>query len=86
MIDSIKHNIDYISAPTISFTLITVLFPLLFPPTDFFDKLNRKLRIYKLWTNTGVLILFAILGMAIITNFLTDLLALILMKFAKSFK
>jgi len=48
MIESIKHTIDYVSAPTISFTLMTVLFPLLFPPTNWFDKLNRKLRIYKL--------------------------------------
>tara|TARA_Y100000748_G_C15450654_1_gene470835 strand:- start:208 stop:1326 length:1119 start_codon:yes stop_codon:yes gene_type:complete len=53
MIDQIKDIIDYLSAPTISFTLLTVLFPLLFPPTDWFDKVNRKLRIYKLWTNTG---------------------------------
>ena len=60
MIDSIKHIIDYISAPTISFTLITVLFPFIFPPTDWFDKINRKLRIYKLWTNTGGIIQFAL--------------------------
>ena len=36
--DSIKHFIDYISAPTISFTLLTIILPFLFPPTDWFDK------------------------------------------------
>ena len=58
MIESIKHTIDYISSPTISFTLLTVLFPFLFPPSDWFDKVNRKLKIYKLWTNTGGYIIF----------------------------
>ena len=60
MIDQIKDIIDYLSAPTISFTLLTVLFPLLFPPTDWFDKVNRKLRIYKLWTNTGGLFILVL--------------------------
>ena len=61
MIESIKHTIDYISAPTISFTLLTVLFPFLFPPTDWFDKINRKLKINKLWTNTGGFVLFLLI-------------------------
>tara|TARA_Y100001970_G_C14235771_1_gene861679 strand:+ start:707 stop:1825 length:1119 start_codon:yes stop_codon:yes gene_type:complete len=60
MLDQIKDIIDYLSAPTISFTLLTVLFPLLFPPTDWFDKVNRKLKIYKLWTNTGGLFIFVL--------------------------
>jgi len=53
MIDQIKHIIDYISAPTMSFTFLTLFFPLFFPPTDFFDKINKKLGIYKIWTNKG---------------------------------
>ena len=57
MIETIKHTIDYISAPTISFTLLTVLFPFLFPPTDWFDKINRKLGIYKIWTNKGAIVI-----------------------------
>ena len=80
MIDSIKHIIDYISAPTISFTLITVLFPLLFPPTDFFDKLNRKLRVYKLWTNTGGLILFALITGFFVLGYTDSNFKIILMK------
>jgi hypothetical protein len=61
MIDNLKNIIDYISAPTISFTLLTFLFPLIFPPTDWFDKINRKLRIYKLWTNVGGFMLFCLI-------------------------
>ena len=34
----IKNFIDFLSAPTISFTLLTVGFPFVFPPTDWFDK------------------------------------------------
>ena len=49
----IKYFIDYLSAPTISFTLLTVVFPFVFPPNDWFDKNNKELVIYKLWTNKG---------------------------------
>ena len=49
----LKSFIDYLSAPTISFTLITVLFPFIFPPTDWFEKKNREWGFYKLWTNKG---------------------------------
>ena len=61
MLDSVKHFIDFLTTPTISFTLLTVLTPLLFPPTDWFDKLSRKLRVHKLWTNKG-----GILGLTLI--------------------
>ena len=51
--DYIKNIIDYLSAPTISFTLLTVAFPFIFPPNDWFDKKNKEWGIYKLWSNTG---------------------------------
>jgi len=35
--DLIKSIIDSLSAPTISFTLLTVAFPFIFPPTDWFE-------------------------------------------------
>ena len=60
MIEQLKHIIDYISAPTISFTFLTVAFPLLFPPTDFFDKINKKLGLWRVWTNSGGFILFCV--------------------------
>mgnify|MGYP001329048795 FL=1 len=54
----IKSFIDYLSYPTISFTLLTVAFPFIFPPTDWFDKKNRQWGIYKLWSIKGGLGMF----------------------------
>ena len=64
MLDSIKHIIDVLSSPTISFTLLTVVFPFIFPPTDYFDRINRYLGIYEIWTDKG-----GIIGMVLITIF-----------------
>ena len=60
MLENLKDTIDYMSTPTISFTLLTVIFPFLFPPTDWFDKVSRKFGIWRVWTNAGGLILFVI--------------------------
>ena len=54
----IKNLFDFLSAPTISFTLLTVAFPFIFPPSDWFDKKNKQWRIYKLWTNKGAFWIF----------------------------
>ena len=64
MLATFKSVVDYLSSPTISFTILTVLTPLVFPPTDWFDKINRKLKINLLWTKTGCAI-----GMILITLF-----------------
>ena len=64
MLATFKSVVDYLSSPTISFTILTVLTPLVFPPTDWFDKINRKLKINLLWTKTGCAI-----GMVLITLF-----------------
>ena len=56
--DYIKSFIDFLSAPTISFTLLTVIFPFIFPPNDWFNEKSKKWGIYKLWTNTGGLYIF----------------------------
>ena len=64
MLDAFKSTVDYLSAPTISFSILTVVTPILFPPTDWFDKLNRKLKFYLLWTKPGL-----VAAMAVITFF-----------------
>tara|TARA_B100001750_G_scaffold238410_1_gene244874 strand:- start:65 stop:1183 length:1119 start_codon:yes stop_codon:yes gene_type:complete len=69
MIEQIKHIIDYISAPTISFTLLTVLFPLFFPPTDWFDKVNKKLGLWRIWTNAGGFIIFVLITAFFVLGF-----------------
>ena len=80
MLSDIKHIIDIISDPTISFTILTVLFPLLFPPTNWFDKINRKLGLYKLWTNAGGILIFTILTVFFIMGYLDDNFKVILNK------
>ena len=80
MIDQIKHIIDYISAPTISFTFLTLFFPLFFPPTDWFDKINRKLGIYKIWTNKGGLFLFVLITLFFYLGFNDKNFSIILLK------
>ena len=64
MLDSFKLTVDYLSSPTISFSILTVLTPIVFPPTDWFDKLNRKLGFHLLWTNMGLVV-----AMLVITAF-----------------
>ena len=69
--DYIKNFIDYLSAPTISFTLLTVAFPFIFPPTDWFDKKNRQWGIYRLWSNKGGLLIFILITLYIFHPFLS---------------
>lgn len=64
MLETFKSSVDFLSTPTISFSLLTLLTPILFPPTDWFDKLNRKLGFYLLWTKKG-----CAAGLALITFF-----------------
>ena len=65
MLTTIKSLIDAFSAPTISFTFLTVIFPFLFPPSDWFEKYHRKLGFWRLWTKAG-----GVGGMALITALL----------------
>ena len=55
-----KEFVNVVSEPIISFTLLTVVFPFLFPPTDWFDKIHRKLGLHYMWTNPGGYVLFII--------------------------
>ncbi len=59
--NAIKHFINVISAPQIMFTMILVVFFFIFPPNDFFFRLNQRLKIYLLWTKKGGILLFATL-------------------------
>ena len=58
MLEIIKNSIDFLTVPTIAFTLLTVFTPLLFPPTDWFDKISRKLGFHKIWTKSGAIVTF----------------------------
>ena len=80
MLDAFKNSVDYLSNPTISFSLLTVLTPLLFPPTDWFDKINRKLRFHLLWTKTGCAISMAVITFFFAVGFLDENFSVILTK------
>ena len=67
--DFIKSFIDFLSAPTISFTLLTVTFPFIFPPTDWFEAKNRQWGIYKLWSNKGGLCIFTVITLFFIVGY-----------------
>ena len=53
-----KEFVNIFSEPIISFTFLTVIFPFLFPPTDWFDKIHRRLGLHHIWTNKGGYFLF----------------------------
>ena len=67
--ESIKDFLDYLSTPTISFTLLTVLFPFIFPPTDWFDKKSRQLGFHKMWTNMGGFVIFTLITLFFVVGY-----------------
>ena len=79
-IDNLKDIIDYISTPTISFTLLTVMFPLIFPPTDFFDRISKKFGIWRVWTNPGGFILFVLVTAFFVMGFNDENFSIVLNK------
>lgn len=56
---AIKHFINASTNPKILFPVLLVFTIIMFPGTDRLYALNRKLRLYKLWTNKGGIFLFA---------------------------
>ena len=58
--ESFKSVINYISNPTILVTAVLLIFPFIFPPTEWFYKMNKRLKIHKLWTGKGLFIMTAV--------------------------
>ena len=54
--ESFKHFIDTISNPTILFTSTLIIFFFIFPINDWFDKWNRRLKLYVLWSSKSMVI------------------------------
>lgn len=61
MIDNIKHFINLASNPQILFPIIVVIFFFIFPPTNRLLALNKKFKVYNLWTKNGGILLFFLL-------------------------
>ena len=80
MLETIKHTVDYLSAPTISFSILTVVTPILFPPTDWFDNLNRKLGFYLLWTKKGCAVAMVVITAFFAIGYMDKNFSVILMK------
>ena len=80
MLDTFKHTVDFLSAPTISFSILTIVVPILFPPTDWFDKINRKLGFYLLWTKTGCAVALSVITIFFAIGYMDDNFSVILMK------
>ncbi len=78
--ESIKSFIDYLSAPTISFTLLTLILPFIFPPTDWFDKKSRQMGLHYLWTNKGAYVVMFMITAFFITGYYDPYFNVILMK------
>ena len=80
MLETFKHTVDYLSAPTISFSILTVVTPILFPPTDWFDNLNRKLGFYLLWTKKGCAVALSVITAFFAIGYMDQNFSVILMK------
>ena len=61
--DFIKDIVNTVTNPTVMFTLILLSFFFIFPPTKWFMKWNKRLKIRRMWTYTGglIIILFMVI-------------------------
>lgn len=57
--EAIKNFINTISDPKILFNLVILGYLLVFPPIKFLEKINRFLKLDKLWTKQGGIVLLA---------------------------
>ena len=66
-----KAFINSVTKPRVLFPCLLVFTLFMFPPTEVLFKINKKLKLYKLWTGLGGLILFSFM-FAFFTFGLTD--------------
>ncbi len=59
--DSFKESVNYISNPTILFTAVVLVFPFIFPPSNWFEKWHRRLGLHHIWSTKFIII--AMLGL-----------------------
>ena len=69
--ESIKHFINTITNPKIIFPCLLGIFFFIFPPTERLLAVNKKLRLYKIWTKKGGVALLILLISAFVFG-LTD--------------
>ncbi|MED5474482.1 MAG: cytochrome C [Candidatus Neomarinimicrobiota bacterium] len=69
MVDLIKEFVNFLSSPTVSFTLLTVSSPFLFPPTDWFEKYHYKFKLNYLWKKEGGILLLVLVTLFLIAGY-----------------
>ncbi len=62
--EEFKHLINTLARPYIMFPTMIAAFFFIFPPNEAMMKINRRLGLYKLWTNKGGIAMFAFLFLA----------------------
>lgn len=51
----LKHFINGISHPTVILTAILFIYPFIFPPSDWFEKWNKRFKLNFFWTKKGLM-------------------------------
>jgi len=59
--EAFKEFINTATRPRILFPALLVFTIFMFPPNEFLFKINKKLRLYKLWTPLGGIVLFSLM-------------------------
>ena len=57
--DNLKHFINVVSSPKIMFTAIIAVFFIIFPPSERLWKVNKWLKLDRLWTKRGGILIFS---------------------------
>lgn len=57
--EAFKELINHYTNPQTLFPFLLISTFLMFPPNDFCERINNKLRLYKLWTNKGGIAMFS---------------------------
>ena len=59
--EAFKAFVNAATRPQVLFPFLLIFTLLMFPPTDFLFKLNKTLRLHKLWTNAGGVLMFSLM-------------------------
>ncbi|NQU38334.1 MAG: cytochrome C [Lentisphaerae bacterium] len=64
--ETLKHLLNLLSDPRISFPILMILFFFIFPPTAWFEKWNKRLHFDRLWTPVGGLVMHGLMLVALV--------------------
>ncbi|MCA9408336.1 MAG: hypothetical protein KC733_06580, partial [Candidatus Omnitrophica bacterium] len=59
--EHLKEIINTLTNPKILFPSILFLYFFIFPPNDYLLKINKRLKLYNIWTKKGAVVLFSLL-------------------------